>query len=300
MCPSTIWLASYPKSGNTWMRLLLDALQGDEDGFVDDHGVRELGLARVGSQPFASSRAAFEQYTGLVASDLTSGEQRALRPMVDDAVDDESTRPWFRRIHDALLSGAHESPIVGLRATRGAVYIVRDPRDVAVSFAHHVGRDHGWAVQELGNPRAALAASSRSTIRQLPQSLSTWSEHVRSWLDHELFTTLVVRYEDMQAAPARELTRVAEFAGLDATADDVLEAVRMARFDRLQRHESDHGFLERPPRSERFFRRGIAGAWRDELEPQLADRIVAEHADMMVRLGYSVDSAAPRRSSCTI
>jgi hypothetical protein len=62
--------------------------------------------------------------------------------------------------------------------------------------------------------------------------------------------------------------------------------VDAVRFDRLRAAEDQDGFVERQPGMDRFFRRGIAGGWRDSLSPEQIARIESDHGTMMRRLGY--------------
>jgi aryl sulfotransferase len=162
-----------------------------------------------------------------------------------------------------------------------------------VSCAHFFARTQAQAVAEMANPRAALARSEKRLNHGLRQRLDTWSNHVSGWLDHDLFPILLIRYEDLAADTARELTLIAEFVGLELSTDRVQAAVETACFERLRARESIHGFREKPPRSDiRFFRRGQVGAWEGELEPELVQRVQADHRPVMARLGYAI--AAPR------
>lgn len=275
--PWTIWIASYPKSGNTWVRALLTALENPQ---------QELVLDKLGHEPIAGQRAHLEAHTGLVSSELRREEIEALRPLADAAFDALLEKVHFRKVHDALI-GVEGAPIVPPTSTRGAVYIARDPRDVVVSLAHHFERDHAWAVASMAEPDdVTLDELSFSRHGQVAQRLQTWSEHVTGWLDHSLFPVLLVRYEDLQVDAAYELGRIAAFADLQVDADSLGHAARRASFEQLRESEVQHGFRERGGVAGRFFRRGVSGAWREELEPDLATQVVADHGQVMARLGY--------------
>jgi hypothetical protein len=277
MTPRTVWLASYPKSGNTWVRALLTAL------LLED---RELDINRLGHGPIASARGHLEHYLGLVSSDLTRAEIAALRPLADLALNDELQHTRYRKIHDALFSAVNAQPIVAPQATLGAVYIVRDPRDVAVSFAHHFGRDAAWAVERMCDRRSSGERTVKRIGPQVHQHLGSWSEHVRGWTEQRLFPVIVVRYEDLHADTTRQLAHITRLGGLDVSAQAIAAAVRAARFEHLREQETRDGFRERAAGERQFFRRGQIGAWRDELPAELADRIVQDHGMVMRRFGY--------------
>jgi hypothetical protein len=274
--PSTVWLASYLKSGNTWVRALLAALLG----------AGEPDINQLGHGPIASGRGHFEYYTGIISSDLTNAEIASLRPSVERAFDRELTETRYRKIHDALFSGADRAPIIAPDATLGAVYIVRDPRDVAVSLAHHAGHSVARTTERMAAPTSTFEETTHGITPQVPTQVGNWSDHARGWVEQQLFPVLVVRYEDLHADPAHQLMRIARFGNIEPTGDAITAAVRAARFDRLREREEHEGFNERSGAGRTFFRRGIAGGWRDELPAGLAEQIVRDHGEMMRWFGY--------------
>jgi len=280
MSARTVWLASYPKSGNTWVRAMLAAL---------DHGHVDLD-AGMRASTIASARGPLEWLTGLVSSELRHEEVCRLRPLIDAALgarmDPELHPVWHRKIHDGLFSGYGGASIVSPEATRAAIYVVRDPRDVAVSYAHHLGCDLATAVEHMADPVGGMARGRDRAYAQLPQHLGTWSDHVEGWLDHDLFPVALVRYEDLLEDPVLQLRRLVEILGREATPEALAAATDAASFEKLQLQETSSGFRERPSPERAFFRRGIAGAWHDELPADLAARIECDHARVMTRMGY--------------
>ena len=275
MSPQTIWLASFPKSGNTWVRALLAAL---------DLG-QQTRLGALQSGPIASARSPLSRWLAIPTSDLSIQEIAGLRPLADAALDAQLAEPRFRKIHDGLFTGVDSAPIIPPAATRGAVYIVRDPRDIAASYAEHMGTTLADAVEVLGGRPIRRSQLPGGGV-QLPVRTGSWSEHLASWLDQTLFPVLLVRYEDLHANPAGELRRIVAFAGLDADDTTIARAVAASAFAQLAAAEAEEPFAERARSEVRFFRRGVAGGWRDELPDGLARRIEADHREAMLRLGY--------------
>jgi aryl sulfotransferase len=275
----TVWLASYPKSGNTWLRAMLAALTAEADE-------PDLDIDHLGGGPIASSRAHMERWTGFASTDLTELELEWLRPECDAALDRSFDEVRVRKVHDALFT-RRGMPIVPPEHTLAAIYLVRDPRDVAASVAHHSRLTTERAVAHLGDPDASIPMPTMLAGTQVVQHLGTWSDHLRSWTRHDLFPVEVVRYEDVLEDPQRELGRLARFAGLEPSEERLGAAVRAARFEVLSAKEQRGGFVERPWLERPFFRRGEAGAWREELAPELASRIASDHADAMAEMGYS-------------
>ncbi len=295
----TIWLASYPKSGNTWLRMLIANL-ASQDAPADINDLPERG-------GISSARAPFDHLTLIDSSLLTHEEIDCLRPRVYEklargAQDDEYDAPEaalpvrFVKVHDAYtLTPKGEPLLAGRGGAEGAIVIVRDPRDVAPSLANHNRTSIDDAITFMNDRNAGFCVKTSRQYNQLRQQLPGWSGHIVSWLDQADIPVHLVRYEDMQADTAGTLKQVLAFAGRSATVEEINRAVKFADFAQLQEQERTKGFREapRPHAGKKFFRRGEAGAWREELTAEQAARIEAEHAPMMRRLGYELAGAAP-------
>ena len=201
----------------------------------------------------------------------------------------------FIKVHDAYtLTPLGEPLLAGARGADGAIVIVRDPRDVAPSLASHRNTSIDDAIAFMNDRDAEFSANTTKQDSQLRQKLPGWSGHVASWLDQTDIPVHLVRYEDLQIDTAAMLRRALAICrpGGDGRRA-ICRAVRFADFTRLRQQEEENGFKEAPPQAgARFFRRGEAGAWRDELKPDQAARIEADHAPMMRRLGYELSHTA--------
>lgn len=292
----TVWLASYPKSGNTWFRLLIANLGVEYP--VDINSLRGRG-------GIASARPRFDNLFLFPSGLLTHEECDRLRPSVyramvadaaplhapDQSDEDEAgvDDVRFVKTHDAWTNTVDNEPLLGGRAAAdGAILIVRDPRDVAPSLANHSGRSVDEAISFMGDSDAAFCGRRDRQHNQLRQQLPGWSGYHRSWLDQAVLPLHLVRYEALHADVAQVFADALAFSGVAARASDVERAVRFASFAELEKQESERGFREAPPGcGGAFFRRGVAGGWRDELTPEQARTIEAQHGAMMERLGYA-------------
>lgn len=289
------WLASYPKSGNTWLRMLIANLLAT-DGPVDINNLPERG-------GMASARAPFDYLTLIDSGLLTLDEIDTLRPRVyeelfagadDDEYDTQPDRPKivFVKAHDAYtLTPAGEPLLAGARGAAGAIVVVRDPRDVAPSLAHHNGTDIDAATAFMGNAEAGFCIQVDRQANQLRQRLPGWSGFMASWLEQTDIPVHLVRYEDMKVDTIRVLRGVLDFAGRPASEAEIERAVAYADFRQLKSQEQDKGFSEAPRAG--FFRRGETGSWRQELTPDQITQIEADHALMMQRLGYPLSGMIP-------
>lgn len=273
------WLASYPKSGNTWMRLLLAAYYNEKDDLLD------INTAGV-TNGIASSRRRFDEILGVDSADLTQGEVACLLPHVFEEMTRFHRLPQWIKVHDAQTLMDDGRWLFPPSASRKAIYLVRNPLDVGVSRAFHDGHeDMTMSIDKLCDPAAAIGGGGK---QQLRQRLGDWSHHVESWVDQTAIPVLVVKYEDMLADTARELARVISFVFPDEAIDParIENAVAQTAFGRLQTIEASEGFREKTPRQKSFFREGKAGGWKDHLSPEHVDRIIHCHGKVMRRCGY--------------
>jgi len=280
-----VWLASYPKSGNTWFRAFVANLRSESERPVD------INDFRLGMQ--AGARTPFDEIAGVEASDLTAEEIDRLRPGIYRKLAEEADEIECYKIHDAYTRTSDGRALIPPDATAGAIYFLRNPLDVAVSYAHHAHCDISQAITWMGDENHAMCANPARLYEQLRQRLLTWSGHVLSWVDQADVPVCVVRYEDMHVDTEATFTRAARFAGLPEDPARVSQAIRLSSFDELRRQEQEGGFVEKAPHAESFFRKGQVGAWRESLSHEQAARLIAEHGAVMQRFGYLGHAGQP-------
>jgi aryl sulfotransferase len=280
-----IWLASYPKSGNTWLRVFLTNLLRDSDEPVD--------INRLDRTPIASARAVFDDAVGFEAADLSPDEADRLRPEVYRLLSHEARGTCFFKIHDACIFLDDGCPLVPPDVTRGAIYVIRSPLDVAVSFANHLNTTVDNAIERMSEEDFCFAQGPGRLHEQLRQKLLSWSGHVRSWTEAESLEVHVMRYEDMKQCPEETFTRAVQFAGLEKSRVQIEKALKFSHFSEMQRQENEKGFKEKPLNTRAFFRKGEAGAWREELNASQVEKIIAAHGDVMKRFGYLDEKGEP-------
>ncbi len=275
---SAIWLASYPKSGNTWLRLALWSLLagGGAPALTD---IAEFGNV-------VTARRLFDEALEVESGHLTNAETELLRPVLHDVLFAPDRPAELVKVHDAWFRTAAGRPVFDAKHSRAAIYILRDPRDVAISWARFSNQPIDWAIAYLANPRASLTPDHRRLNGTVPEFLGDWSGHVTSWIDESGLDPLVVRYEDMHADLPGMLSRIAARLGWPVSDEALAGALAATRFDRLAEEERRHGFSEMPATASRFFVSGRAGGWRDVLTPEQAATIERDHEAVMRRFGY--------------
>lgn len=273
--PGILWLASYPKSGNTWMRAFLANLISDAPA--------PLPLKRIGDLcPSEPSEIWFKPFTDKPVAELEAKEIAPLRTRAQERVASLNKNVVPMKTH-SYLGEDHGYPIISMKATFGAVYIIRDPRDVAISAADHFGKTLDEMITYMDDSLATCAPMAGQIVHELQ---SSWSNHVESWTKWNHPGIFVVRYEDLLADPLDQFGRVARHFGITSDPARIEKAVEFSAFKQLQELEASEGFVERSLHSERFFRSGRSGGWRDELTAEQVARIEQDHATQMKRFGY--------------
>lgn len=276
-----VWLASYPKSGNTWFRVFLENYRRNAEVPADINALE----ASYGP----GARFPFDEATGLESGELSWDEIDQLRPeaYLLRARRHTGDGPLFCKVHDAYSYLPDGRPLFPVEATLGAIYFIRNPLDVCVSYAHHSGlEDLDQVIRSMADPERIAMPNREGLALQLTQRFLTWSGHVCSWVDAAGVRVRVLRYEDMKLRTKETFTAAVRFLGWPDEPERLRRALSQSSFAEMQRQERASGFRERTPEAESFFRKGEIGSWRERLTPAQAARIVADHGEVMRRFGY--------------
>ena len=197
--------------------------------------------------------------------------------------------PFVRKTHDAYRTarGAARFPPIG-----AAVYLVRNPLDVAVSYAHHGNLPIDRIVAWMNTDRSAESHMPGGAFQRLPEPLTTWSGHVSSWTEQTAIPVHVSRYEDLLARPRAGFAAIVRFVGLGEDPARLRQAVERSSFARLQAQEAEFGVVEKQPTAQSFFRAGVAGSWRTALTREQARALVDAHGEAMAKFGYLDEALA--------
>lgn len=265
------WVVSYPKSGNTWVRHVSLAYCGNRPEYA---GVGRLGDVAV---------RLWHEVSPIPLNELTMASEMQLRPaaLLNLAVRYEGAETLLKSHHGHFR--VQDMHLWKTRWTKKVVNPVRDPRDVCCSITGHFQKTYQEAAEMMADEGKTIGGGEQKDLHHI---ISSWSAHVNSWLNCDK-DVMTLRYEDMHEAPMQVFGEILEFVLEEEVDKGVLEeAVEACRFEKLQEKEQEEGFEESVPGQERFFRKGEAGGWKDELPPEVADKIVEDHADVMQELGY--------------
>lgn len=269
------WVASYPKSGNTWVRAFIANYLDNTPRPVDINTLHERSQAEARAYRFAK----FVPGGDTTALDLE--EICALRPLVQADMAAAAQGTIFVKTHN--FHGAYRGyPLHHAAVTSGAIYIVRNPLDVAISLANYFA----FSLDEAIDFMAEELTGTLNEPENVAQVISSWSLNVASWTAEPSPSVLVLRYEDLLDKPLKAFRKVVALMGLPRDDARLKRAIAHTSFRQMQAQERSGGFVERHEDARSFFRAGRKGQWRDVLSEQQVARLVGVHREQMARFRY--------------
>jgi hypothetical protein len=272
-----VWLASYPKSGNTWVRCFLDAYL---TGSVD---INEI-LCSIQDD----LAAAHQVGDGSDVTKLPIDVQQLTRPMalvrvVRRYLSTDVDVPLFVKTHspNMIINGVELFPAA---LTKKIVYLVRDPKDVLPSFSRHMGTDMETGLEWMQDKYRTLSATETRTA----DFLGRWDSHVMSFLNDDVHDVLIIKYEDLKANPVECFSEILKHSGIDVDQERVKRAIELVSLGRLKKQEDEKGFQESSPHSkDKFF-----GRTKEKPSLKQINTIERKFKNVLKRMGYLKSKAA--------
>lgn len=264
------WIASFPKSGNTLVRLFLNAYVTKFPLNINAH----YQYACIDQQPNL-----YQHVAAKPIPECDPMEILYLRPaMLMHYIQLIAPRDACFKTHNANVAVDGIS-IIPPRLTKQAVYLVRDPRDVAISYSKHSNISIDKTIDIMASNEHV---GKRSPIDDI---IMSWSANVDSWINSPKFPVELVKFEDMIADREGTFRRILPALGFREIDEEALQfALNETSFENLKKQEGDSGFRE--SKSGSFFRVGKAEQWRDNLTADQILRIENNHRHTMQRCGY--------------
>lgn len=272
-----LWLASYPKSGNTWLRVFIENYLANGAKAVDINTIHQRSIDEVKSfryQPYVGG--------GRQTTDLDNEEICAIRPLVHADIAAQAQGTVFVKSHN--FQGEYKGyPLHNWQVSSGAIYVVRNPLDVVVSMANYFDQ----SIDETIDYMAEDQTGTPNEPENVPQIITSWSLHVESWTASEdERNKLVLRYEDMLDNPRKAFRKVESLLGMKRNPSRLMRAIKHASFKQMQAQESGQGFVEKHENAGQFFRKGRQGQWQSVLTDAQVQKIVDRHEEQMSRFRY--------------
>ena len=271
------WLASYPKSGNTWVRLLIDA-------YVLD---REPNINTISSTMSDFSPRMFDAGLGVDVEDLPYDRQLLIRPtaLLRVAMKYEGWRggvdknlPLILKAHAANIM-VHDVRLIPPQLTQSVVLIIRDPRDVALSYARHSEESIETIIDVMLSDDARIGGEGKL----IASYTMSWRDHLRSYITDSRINVAVVRYEDLQANTLKAFTAILKHFGIEADEERAQRAVENCELSKMKSQEAKKGFKE-SLNGATFF----GGGNGETLPVELALKLEAHAGEYMQKFGYQL------------
>ena len=278
-----IWIASYPKSGNTWIRSFLAAYYFCKDGTFDINN-----LIKIEDYP---NKQFFKEQ-------VKEGEIHKQWAESQKKICDEK-KIKFLKTHNSLIK-AFEYDFTQPKYTLGVVYIIRDPRNVITSVKNHNDfKTYEEALKFMQNDNAILSDYKHLKNYAKTTIINSWRINYQSWLQNNYYRRLTVKYEDMIENPNQVFRDLIVFVnticrfnnGVDSK--KLKNAIESTSFKNLQSIENQGKFSEnvyslKDKRKIKFFNLGPQNNWQNQLDKNLIDEMNDYYKVDLKKFGYEV------------
>ena len=275
-----IWVASYPKSGNTWVRSFLISLLSGKD----------LDINNLSLIPQYPKEEHFKEITNDV-NDIIEVSKKWIK---SQEIINKDKQIKFFKTHN-MLCNIGENYFTNERNTLGSIYIVRDPRNVVTSLKNHYQfEDYNDAINFMFDEKKYLGSKYNIEERLVPTLIGSWKSNYNSW---KILTKnlLIIKYENLLNREFKEFKKISDYVqsilGKKFNDNEVQKAIDNCSFKNLKQMENEYGFVESPINTktgekQTFFKLGPKNEWKNLLDKDFVKKIENCFETEMEELGY--------------
>ena len=277
-----IWIASYPKSGNTWLRYFLGNYYfNNKDNFQPEiiknikkfHLDKELIKSKFHNQDFIKNPYNVSKYW--------IESQKKLEIKKGNVV--------FLKTHNALIN-IENNEFTNSDLTLAIIYIIRDPRDVVVSYSKYRHLDYDKTIEHMIGSKANIPFVRDAKDASNIEITGSWAFHYNSWKDGiSEIPRIIIKYEDLLSNSEKIFTNIIKFLSnimmFEVNYKKIKSSNNLSKFTKLKNFEAKNNFFENNS-SENFFRIGKSGNWKKELNKDQIKKIEDSFKNEMINLGY--------------
>jgi len=291
MSKHIFWISSYPKSGNTLVRAIISALFFSRNGKFQLDQLKHTGQFERRDRLNLIKKINKEEFFNLDQLKILSKYWLTLQNKENMKIEKGF---GFMKSHSSYVS-IFNNWFTNLNNTAGYIYIVRDPRDVAISWSKHANLNYDDSISFMLNFNSCIEWA--QTNSELPDNikpktfLSSWDEHVLSWTKNDLdVPKLLLKYEDLVYKKEEIVKIIVKFfeknfsIKFNSNDEKIANIVESTSFEKLKSQESKYGFAEAS--SGVFFRKGEKNQWKNELNVQQIVRLENKFEDFINKFGY--------------
>ncbi len=280
-----IWIASYPKSGNTWIRSMLTSYLYTKNGSFSFEMLRKIERFSVINKKINPTNFQEDVSKNWIPSQELINKDKKIR---------------FLKTHNAMCT-INKNKFTDKKNTKAAIYIVRDPRNVITSISNHYEFDINKSLEFITNKRKIIfpRINEKDSSSQNDQVdfnfLGDWEDHYLSWKNIAFCPIKIVKYEDLLSNPKKTFTEVLTFLSslFDFKIDNnkINNSINSTTFRFLSNLENKVGFEESPfsvkeKKKIKFFNLGKKNDWRKILDKKIAKKIEIHFKNVMSELNY--------------
>ena len=274
------WLASYPKSGNTWIRMFLRSyfLSSNQKFSLNEKGMHDFEVLNFPTpELLKNANIDYSNFHNIAKNWVTLQDIINLNGKLN-----------FLKTHNGNFNLGNY-PFTNTENTIGGIYIVRDPRDVVLSYANHFGVSNDESANMLTDKENCEQYFDEKLKKKYLRSImGSWSMNYLSWKYYRGRKIHLMKYEDLVENPKKNFIKMLEYINsiisINIDQNRISKAVAETTFQKLQNLEDKEGFIE--VGKGKFFRKGKVGEWKEKLDPKLTKKIEDHFRKEMMELDY--------------
>ena len=275
-----IWIASYPKSGNTWLRSIITSLLYTTDGIFDFKLIKKIKQFPTRDQ--------FQDFTKNF-NDINEISKFWL--LAQDKINLTEEIKFFKT-HN-LNCAVNKNSFTNKSHTLGTIYVVRDPRNLVNSIKNHYNKGNDEEAKNFLISKKILSRVPKDNEADIATLLGSWSDHYNFWTKKNS-NLLLIKYEDLILDTKKELERIIiylkKFMTVEINPEKIKNILSTTSFDHLKNLENKGLFNENVYDSKknkiRFFNKGPSNDWTKVLDKKIQDDIEKIFYKEMKELGY--------------
>lgn len=268
-----VWVASYPKSGNTWVRTFLANMLGQSGSPI---GINEISR-------FCDNEANRVLYSSILpANEMDPDVLASARVPLQEQLANSSSRSIFLKTHN-YFGKFNNYSLQEPRVCSAVIYIVRNPLDVVISLSNHYKLTLDESVKFLCEERTSIEPSEEN----IGAFVGSWTTHVNSWTKNMENNPryCILKYEDILKNPHKCFKKIGRLVGVKDT-KLIKNAVNASKFASLKMQERQNGFVENPNQTRSFFRKGMANQWQGVLSDEQVSAVISKNEELMAAYQY--------------